>query len=224
MKKYAVFYIAGGGGHIVSWLIQCALDHTSIDKALACWPSILTENLALWRKHESVPADVGLVCSGYMPYDCMDSNRAKRMISRTLDTTTKKPRSVYDGMHLRVRLYEGHGDFKEETDVLFDPRKQIFVDTPPEFIKMSLAKKNSTVLPLVMDEFINDQIRARGLPVFRFQTIWNKDGTYIEEIEKIFNRKLTQEQIEACDALVDRYKEITPNEMNEMFRKEMYGP
>lgn len=222
MKKYAVFFLAGGGGRIVSYLIQCAIDPKHLDEALDSFPTSLMKNSGFWKAHETVPVDVGQVCSGYMPWDCVDPAKAKELIDETFNSLLEQNTSVYHAMHLRVRFYEGHGDFKRETDALFDREKQIFLITPPEYVKLALSKKTNTVLPLVMDDYINQQIQSRGLPIFRFQTLWNKEGTYIDELENVLDRKLTSEQIEACDRLMDRYMEITPQAIHDFF-EEKYG-
>jgi hypothetical protein len=222
MKKYAVFFLGGGGGRIVSYLIQCVIDPKHLKEALNGFPTSLMKNSGYWKAHETIPANVGLVCNGYMPWNCVDKERAKKLIDATFDSLLQKNDSVYHAMHLRVRVYEGHGDFKEETDILFDREKQIFLQTPPEYVRLSLAKKTNTVLPLVMDDYINNQIESRGLPIFRFQTLWNKEGTYIDELAKVLKRKLTNEQIEACHQLIDRYMDVTPQVIHDFF-EEKYG-
>jgi len=240
-KKYVVWYPGGSGGFIVSWLLQLALDPSCIELAYKNFPDLLESKHEDWRRYESIPPDVGLLCntlSSNLQYQTNVDNYSTDIIKILLNGNT----SIYDLFYSRVKYYltnhvykTGHtspeqytyftenpdeflindmNHFKKMTDVIFDTTRAIFVHAPLEYQALSQQIKKSVNYALDVKTLLNPYPHLKTLDILG---IYN--GSYKQELENILNRKLTIDQIDACDMLVNRYIQISPLEFKDYYSR-----
>jgi hypothetical protein len=240
-KDYVVWYPGGSGGFIVSWLLQLAVNPSCIDLACKNFPNLLENIPTDWRNYESIPPNVGLLCntlSSNLQYQPNVDNYSIDIIKILLNGNN----SIYDLFYSRVKYYltnhvykSGHASpdqynyfttypdeflindlehFKKMTDVIFDTTRSIFVYAPLEYQALSQQLKKSANYALDVKTLLTPYPQ---LKTFDTLSIWN--GSYRQELENILNRKLTTDQISACDILVNRYIQISPPEFKDCYNR-----
>jgi hypothetical protein len=232
-KKYVIWYNGGSGGFITAWLVQLCLEPDRLSEAQENFPTVLEHNQAAWQRYEKVPPDVGLLCNTLEPnlyYNIDNTQYAKS----TIDRMIKGNSSVYDLFFCRSKYFlvnhvyqQGHTPthrygcvkkhlpdctnvdfFKNLTDILFDVNKNIFVHAPAEYQRISQKIKQSRQIQFDVKTLATSYPE---LKIFETRTIWQ--GTYIQELEKVLERKISDQSQHACAILLDRYFKISPPEL-----------
>lgn len=234
-KDYVVWYKGGGGGFIVSWLLQVAIDHTKLPEALDVFPISLKFNSDQWKKYEKTPHNVGLLCNLFHVTSYYNSNLDDD-IRKTLNAITQNGDSLYDLLQCRIKFYltnyvyqSGHHSqavfnyvknnpkeyklddptyIKEVTDILFDIQKNIFIVAPEEYLALAAKNKKCMAIKSNVTTILKEYPQ---LKTFNLESIWK--GTYVKELEKVLERKLTSDQTWCCKILIDRYIEIMPEQI-----------
>jgi len=234
-KEYVIWYKAGAGGFFVSWLVQISMDPAMLNLALESFPVSLTAHPNNWKKYEKVPPAVGVLCNVFHPDPCFKIDFDSCM-KKTLNTVTSQGESFYDLLHCRIKFYlvnhvwrsgnvtqqffdyirDNPEEFKlhdteyikNMTDIIFDVKKNIFVTAPEDYLKIVARVKKLRHV----NSDINEVLRQyTSLKTFSIDSIWK--GRWIDELEKILEIKLSNQQVEACQIFVNHYFEIMPDEV-----------
>lgn len=237
-KKYVVWYRAGAGGFLVSWLIQVALDPTSLDDALEVFPLSLIDQHGRWKMHERTPPDVGLLCNLFHPnayYDIDTVASTRDLLDAMMHRKHPKINDllaarikfylinfVYRSGHIRLAEYHkvkkdpvayrlhDQDHVRQMTDILFEPDRNIFVIAPEPYLEMASKIKNCRYYKSLVDQTLLDY---PDIKIFHFEKVWQKG--YIEELERLLGISLDDEQRLAGDRLVERYMSVMPKKMRE---------
>jgi hypothetical protein len=231
-KQYVVWYNGGSGGFITSWLIQLCLDPSKLPNAFENFPDALKKKHSIWRRYEQVPPNVGLMCNAF---DCRvyydnNKNHTRKILDRLISTDTS---SVYELFYCRSKYFlvnhvyeKGNATnedyqryskeiekyqtadinyFKAQTDILFEPDKIIFVHAPIEYQRIAQQTKQSRDISFDIGDALAEY---SGLNCFEIRSIW--DQTYIQNLERVLNQKVSVESQKAIKVLVDHYLSISP--------------
>jgi hypothetical protein len=232
-KEYCVWYQTGAGGYIVSWLIQVALDPSTLTKALAVFPLEINQDYSKWKKWEATPPTVAVLSNSFYPATADKINR-DTMIRETLTKLSNGGQFFWDLVHCRIKYYlvnfvfqsgnitvqkfqqikqsiewqklHSQDYLKQQSDLLFDLDKNIFVIAPDRYIELSALSKNLYVTTSNLAQILTKEFPH--LKTFDLLSIWR--NRWIQELEKIINRSLNKQQQEACALLIDRYNEVMP--------------
>ena len=235
-KDFVVWYNGGSGGFIISWLIQVALNPDALQNAYLNFPVSLKDNHSQWKKYECIPDQVGLLCNVLDPslyYQIDRSQYAKQILSKI----DGQPHNIYDNFFCRSKFYltnyihgRGHTSlddwkdvgsapekfgldnqkhFQTITDVLFDPKKCIFVCAPVEYQALAQKTKGSRNIDFDLTSVITDFPILKKVDI---RHVWQKQ--HISMIEQIIERKLPVVSRNACNRLVDHYLSVAPTELS----------
>ena len=232
-REYCVWYQTGAGGYIISWLIQVVLDPSTLNKALAVFPLEINQDHSKWRKWESTPPTVAVLCNSFHPASGYNIDK-DAMIRETLTKLSSGGNSFWDLVYCRIKYYlvnyvyqsgnittqkfehikQSHtwhklhdqNYIKQQSDLLFDLDKNVFVIAPRRYIELSALTKNIIVDHSNLNEILTKEFSH--LKVFNLVSIWQ--NCWQAELEKVLNKQLDKEQQQACSLLVDRYITVMP--------------
>jgi hypothetical protein len=239
-KHYIVWYKALGGGLITSWLFQLCVNHKSLNEALNVFPVDLKDNNSNWFKYEKVPPNVGVISNGLYPNTYYNTSNYELYATQALDDLfNSNGDSIYTLLRARIKYYltnfvwgkcwsdttniddcnlDNIDYIKNKTKILFDTTKAIFVVAPEQYIEVANNSKEKKYGVSASDLFdIGDVIKNYDANVFYLQSLWN--NTYVDNLELILNRKLTDSETKACEVLVNRWIDISSPSIKEY----MYG-
>jgi len=230
-KDHIVWYLPGSGGMFVAWLIQTAIDANNITPALQSFPYILKYNPSKWKYYEQIPPNIGVLCNMLIPSDLWDSNTEiiDEYINNTLQSISDGKVSIPISVKYyfinyiwhKTYFYENHEkglinstQFKKLANLEFisaissdiNLKKIIFVHTPSKYTKLWADYKHTTTNLNINDSF-NTHIANYTDNIFYMSSIF--DNTYIDVLERILSKKLSNNQVLACQLLVDRYINIS---------------
>jgi len=230
-KKYIVWYLPGSGGFFVSWLLQVAINPHTLPSALRHFPLILKYKHTTWKYYEYVPPDIGVLCNMLMPSDIpSDMQLIEYHVNNTLT-------SVFNGrvnLQILIKYYlinyvwfKTYFYEKDEYQLLHSTeynqlaemqyidlltqditsKKIIAVTASDEFIALSSKYKNVET-DIALNNQYNKNIGKHTTNIFNMRSIFN--NTYLKSLERLLNKRLSNEEIEACNIFVDRYINIIP--------------
>jgi hypothetical protein len=230
-KQYVVWYNGGSGGFITSWLIQLCIDPSLLDRAFENFPGKLKTDHLSWQKYEQVPPNVGLLCNSFDPhaYYVDIKDHAKGILNKIISNDSS---NIYDLFYCRskyflvshvyqqgnttIEKYKKYSSnltydktyFKQQTDILFDATKNIFVRAPIEYQKIAQKTKQSRNISFDMESVLIDY---PTLKCFNIQSIWQRK--YFSELEKVLDQSVNIKSQQVINKLVDHYLNIAPTEL-----------
>jgi hypothetical protein len=240
-KHYAVWYIGGSGGYIVSWLLQLCIDPELLPIALDNFDLSIDTKNKQWKSFEDVPPNIGIVANAFYSKNTTNADiinsqtitlltniisSTENSFNKTLPARIKYFLTSYvwgkssfninEKTHLanskQFKLINNPLILDQYTTPVFNADKSIFVIAPKEFTSISLESKTTHTL---IDYNIENIIISfeRHLKIFYTSNIW-KDS-YIENLERITNKQLTPRAIAACNVLVKRWLLVQPKLVKE---------
>jgi hypothetical protein len=164
-RDYVVWYQAGSGGFLVSWLVQLVIDESLIDQALYCFPEVLRDTPLTWKDYEITPPTVALLCNLFHNTTNDDVAKATYMSLARLKSGNKRITSALEGeQRLKFFFYNyvwKCANYKKKpwnpytykhydgtldhiirlSDILYNPTKTIIVSAPTWFTKLCQSTK-----------------------------------------------------------------------------------
>ena len=234
-KDYVVWYLPGGGGFFVAWLLQIAMNPTSLNLALQSFPYLLKYHPAQWKKYENIPPNVGVLCNMLTPGDIWYGDDA--LIDSYVNNTLRdivgndiKLPIVLKYVFVNYIWHKTYFNEDHESMLLNSPEfskiadeeyirtfmqemvleKILFVTAPTDYIA-AVTKNKDIVADLHLNNTYNNKIANYTNNIFNIASIL--DETYIDILENMIGTKLSTDEISACQLFIDRYIQLIPDDL-----------
>lgn len=236
-KRYVVWYKINAGGFVVAWLLQVALDPSTLPQALAVFPLSLKKNSRAWRTHEATPPDVALMCNMFHPNTTYRIDH-ERYIRRVIDAVLAGRRDWDQLLECRIKMYlvnfvyqSGHARpelaqavaqdpekfglldldrIKQLTDILFEPGRNVFLSAPERYLELSAKTKNTEYYASPVNDVLDQYL---NLSRFRLESLWQ--DTWWQDLQTLLGADLHAEAHHSCRHLVSRYLDVMPGAVTE---------